>query len=214
MRIRGHGRRLGISELIATLIMIAVTLVAGTAAFGWILLQAGSSENSYGNSVANNVNFLNERFTLVSSAFSNYPSGACPGSPGACINASFWLYNTGSVDFTLFSIQARNITNTPAGNCPGTHGCYVNVIFSKNTVTAYQPAGTIYAGCTDTSLTGGFFGGASPLGQGKLTRTPFKISMPSCPGPGQLILYDGTTYSVVLTGLYGNVVTQSITPNG
>ena len=206
MKIRGHGRR-GISELIATLIMIAVTLVAGTAAFGWILSQAGNSEASYGNSVAGNVNFLNERFTLVSQSFSN-GLGACPGSPGKCTQVNFWLYNTGSIAFTLFSVQVKNLTDPPDNN-------FINVVFKSSGFTAYAKNGNqVLPACT---LGTGWTGGVTPLPQGSLSSTSYQIMTPSgCPAPysGAMYLYDGTTYTFTLTGLYGNVVTQQITPNG
>jgi flagellin-like protein len=207
------GRRKGISELIATLIMIAVTLVAGSAAFGWILLQAGTSESSYGVSVANNVNFLNERFTLVSQSFS---AGGSPCAAGKCTDANFWLYNTGSVDFSLFSIQVKNLTDTPAtGTCAPTDGCYVNVVFTNTGFIAYTKNGAqLLPAC---SIGSGWNGGVTPLPQGKLSSVSYHITMPSgCPAPfsGPMYLYDGTTYTFTLTGLYGNIVTQQITPNG
>lgn len=41
--------------------MIAITLIAGATALGWVNGQASSSDNAVGNSAAKNINFLNER---------------------------------------------------------------------------------------------------------------------------------------------------------
>lgn len=199
MRLRGHGRHIAISEFIATLIMIAVTLVAGTSAFGWILLQTGTSENSYGNSVAVNVNFLNERFVLVSESFSGTGGGPC--AAGACTNASLYVYNTGTVDFTLFTIQIRNLTAT-------TDSVPVNLIFNATGYSEHLGQVKI---CDSL---GGFSGPIKPLRQGGISSSPpYGILMPVA-GPCPTHLFDGITYSFTLTGLYGNIVTQSITPNG
>jgi flagellin-like protein len=207
-------KRSGISEFIAALIMIAITLVAGTAAFGWILSQAGTSEQSYGNSVNVGVNFLNERFTLVSQSFYGLSNATCPaspypGNPGECSLAYFWLFNTGKVDFTLFSIQIKSLVTPPDGN-------NLNIIFNETGFTVISPP---LAACVNQDNGDGFtnavngFIPKSILPQGHLSPGPYRISMPTCGGT-HLYLFDGTTYTVSLTGLYGNIVTESITPNG
>ena len=201
---RIHRRRSGISEFIAALIMIAITLVAGTAAFGWIMSQAGVSETSYGNSVAVGVNFLNERFTIVSQSFT--AGGAACGA-GKCTDANFWLYNTGSVSFTLVSIQVKSLTTPPDNNA-------INILFTS---AATGGNATVYInGARSSCITAkGWNMGVVPLPSGSLSSTPFHFAMPAaCGAIPQLYLFDGTTYTVSLTGLYGNIVTESITPNG
>ena len=102
-------RRVAVSELLATLIMLAVTLIAGAAAFGWINGQASVSEGAYGQSVANNVNFLNERFVPLTETFSGTGiHDAC--NSGTCTGSSFWIYNTGKVGFTLLTLHIMNLT--------------------------------------------------------------------------------------------------------
>jgi flagellin-like protein len=203
--LKTNRRRSGISEFIAALIMIAITLVAGTAAFGWILSQAGTSEQSYGNSVAVGVNFLNERFTLVSQSYTTAGGGAC--GAGKCTDANFWLYNTGTVSFTLLSIQVKSITTPPDNNA-------INVVFTR---AATGGNATIYInGVRTFCLTAtGWNMGVVPLPSSQLSGTPFHFSMPAACGVlPQIYLFDGTTYTISLTGLYGNIVTESITPNG
>ena len=88
-------------------------------------------------------------------------------------------------------------------------------MFASAGFTAYQKNGAqVLPVCSTGS---GWTGGVTPLPQGSLSSTSYQIVMPSgCPAPysGQMYLYDGTTYTFTLTGLYGNVVTQQITPNG
>ena len=217
MKVSGSRGRRGISEFMGALIMIAITLVAGSAAFGWIILESGTSESAYGNSAAASVNFLNERFTLVAQAYYGTGNTTCPASafgpnfPGECNLASFWLFNTGKVDFTLSSIQLKSLTTSipPDGNA-------LDIIFTSTGFTVNKPA----LSCPSNTDAGDGFplainGFKSPglLGQQVLS-TPYRISMPTCTGGIHLFLFDGTTYMVTLTGLYGNVVTQSFTPNG
>ena len=57
-------RRRGVSELSGTLMMMAITLVAGTAVFGYVRTQANISELAYGQNVGGTLNFLQERFVI------------------------------------------------------------------------------------------------------------------------------------------------------
>ena len=104
-------RRKGLSELVGTLAMVSITLVAGAAVFGWINGQANSSETAYGVSVANNINFLRERFVVVTQSFSTN-GGSCSGS---CNQLSFWAYNDGQITFSLLTVRIQNLTDIPSG---------------------------------------------------------------------------------------------------
>lgn len=89
MRIKLRKRRAAISEILGSLIMIAITLVAGAAVFGFVNGQAGSSSAAVGNSAANNINFLNEREVIVyASVVSLTPSAS----------ANVWVYNSGLIN--------------------------------------------------------------------------------------------------------------------
>ncbi len=78
-----------------SLIMIAITLVAGAAIFGFVNGQSGNSAQAVGDSTAKNINFLNEREVLVYAAL----GGTSP-SP----SANIWVYNNGL-------INPENMTN-------------------------------------------------------------------------------------------------------
>lgn len=208
-----------------TLIMVAITLIAGAAVFGWIDGQAGSSENAYGQSVASNVNFLKERFVEVSQSYSGASGGACSGgSPAQCAGASFWLYNNGQVEFTLYSLRiASNSVSYP-----------LNILFySVCTVSspncgfvAYNAAGSPI--CSNNAALNplspnGFYqyngvsnGVPSALSQSQLSAYPYQIIMPTAAtcSAGAQYLYNGITYTFTFTGLYGNTFQTTLTVNG
>jgi len=57
-------RRKGVTELITAMLLIAMTLVAGFAVFGYVRLQANVSELSYAQSVGGTMSYLQERFVV------------------------------------------------------------------------------------------------------------------------------------------------------
>lgn len=203
-----------------TLIMVAVTLIAGMAVFGWVNGQASSSESAYGASVANNVNFLRERFVEVSQSFSG-PAGACTG--GQCTSASFWLYNSGQVDFTLQSISVQSLNSSYPLNvifypvsstgCSATNqdcGFVATAPYSCGSTQALPTLNGFYQGSSSSPSV------PSTLPQSQLSSSPYQITMPTsttCSG-GSMYLYDGVLYSFTFTGLYGNTVSTAVLVNG
>jgi len=238
LRIGSSLRRRAISELFATLLMVVVTLIAGAAVLGWVNGQAGNSEQAYGNSAANNINYLNERFSAESQVFSSNSGTACAGGsgPGAgCVAASFYLYNDGSVTFTLKSIQIISTSSSyplniifytacqSSGTCPTLSGETATqpLVCTPSTVAVNSAS---YAGNPPTGFyvitSGPAYGVAPGLLQNYLSTTtggvtygPYWISLPSCSGT-QLYMYDTVAYTVIFTGLYGNVVQETLTANG
>jgi len=218
--------------------MVVVTLIAGAAVLGWVNGQAGSSEQAYGNSAANNINYLNERFSAESQVFSSNAGGACAGGSGpgpGCIAASFYLYNDGSVTFTLKSIQIISTNPTyplnivfytacqSSGTCPTPSGevatqpiaCTpATVAVNSATYSTIPPTGFYVV----TSAPA--YGVAPPLPQSYLSTTtggvtygPYWVSLPSC-SANQFYMYDTVAYTVIFTGLYGNTVQETLTANG
>ena len=214
-------RRKAVSEILGTLIMVAITLIAGAAVFGWINGQAANSETAYGNSVSNNVNFLNERFVEVSQTFTG--SGAnnvCAGgtSPNLqCTGANFWVYNNGQLSFTLSSIQITNASDIPSG---AANPSALNVIFYPAASSGCSgPGGLCYTGPCSSTVSGGFTMNGSPqtaIPVNQLSPNPFKISMPSAPGcsAGTQYLYDQVSYTFKFTGTYGNSYSTTLTVSG
>jgi flagellin-like protein len=217
----GLRRRPGLSELTGTLLMVGITLIAGAAVIGWVNGQASSSENAYGNSVANNVDFLQERFAMVTQTFNGAGTGGvCTGSPDQCTGASFWIYNSGKVGFTLSTLRIQSLVG--ASN-------YLNILFysvcsasSPNCgFIAYSSAGaTICSNNNILPTLNGFYqsGPVVPalLPVNQLSANPYQITMPTSAtcSAGAMYLYDGTTYLFTFTGIYGNVFSTTLTVNG
>jgi flagellin-like protein len=108
MKFSPSRRRRGISEVMGSLVMIAVTLTAGVAVFGYINGQSGASAAAVGNRAASGVNFLNEREVLVYAAM----SGSSPST-----SALIWVYNSGSIDpENMTNVMFYDIT-TPSNVC-------------------------------------------------------------------------------------------------
>jgi flagellin-like protein len=220
-------RRVAVSELVGTLIMVAITLTAGAAVFGWINGQASSSEGAYGASVANNINFLKERFVVVSQSFAG---STCTSTQfSECTQASFWLYNSGQVGFTLQSISfvsqssayPLDITFYPASSagCSSTTQTCGFVVYSGS-----SPVCSDTAAWSSVNDQPGFYQNSLPpatLAQGQLTTNPYQITMPTgivssstCSSGGSWYLYEGVTYALTFTGVYGNTVSTTVTVNG
>jgi hypothetical protein len=186
------------------LIMIAITLVAGAAVFGWVNGQAGSSENAYGQSAAASSNYLREHFAPVTSTFTGAGGAACSGAPKVCTIGNFWIFNNGQLSFTLATLQIQSAVGAPAAN-------FLNIIYTPTTYTAYASSGSSL-GCAPA--TPGFsVPSTNPIPAGTLSSTAYQVTIPtSCIGVNSLVVGQG--YVITMTGLYGNVVQYQITANG
>jgi len=226
-------RRVAVSEIIGTLIMIAITLVAGAAVFGFVNGQAKNAEGAYGASVANNVNFLRERFSPVSQLFTGSGGGACSGGTAPyyqCLGASFWIYNNGAIAFTLGTIQIKNLTDIPAS---AANPNPLNIVFytvcstssSSCGFIAYNKAGSTTICSSNAALPtlNGFYQKISgvnsvpaTLALNTLSSNPYQITMPTTAtcSAGAQYLYDTVAYVFTFTGLYGNVYQTTLTVNG
>lgn len=190
LRIVGAARRRGISELVGSLLAIAMTLIAGAAVFGYVNSQAGVSEVAYGNSVGANVGYLNENFKVIDMYF---PSTT---------EVSFWLYNVGGGPLLLSSVRLY-----------GTAGL-VNLMFNftqsggSSTNYAYDLLGSS-SGCklTAASFESPALSGVDVKVQnGVLITLTIPGTASGCPSYGQTF-NTGTTYDITVVGLYGYSVT-------
>jgi flagellin-like protein len=191
--------RVAVSELVGTLIMVAITLVAGAAAFGWVNGQASTSESAYGQNAAAGVNYLQEHFAPITSTFTGLGGVACSGTPDVCRIANFWIFNNGRVAFTLSTLQIQSAVG--ASN-------FLNIIYTSTSFTAYNSAG-VSLGCTPN--TPGFsVPSPNPVPIGTLSQSPYSVTVPTC--AGNIVVGQG--YVITMTGLYGNVVQFQVTANG
>jgi len=191
--------RIAVSELAGTLLMVAITLVAGAAAFGWVNGQAYSSESAYGQNAAAGVNYLREHFAPVTSTFTGAGGAACSGSPDICKVANFWIFNNGMVVFTLSTLQIQSAVGASS---------FLNVIYTPTSFTAYNAAG---ASLSCSPNTPGFsVPSTNPVAIGTLSQTPYSVTVSACAGS----IVVGQGYVITMTGLFGNIVQFQVTANG
>ncbi len=192
---RRFRRRRAASELVGVVLAIAITLVAGAAAWGYVRSQASASEGAIqnGNQVTNN--YLSEHFNVVDMYF------------GSSTSATFWVYNTGSVTYQPFSVRLYG----SGGN--------INILFNHTTSggtqteQVYDLRSSSASKCKTVATSY-----ESPLLTATTVKTSnaqlYTLTIPgaqgSCPSYGATF-QSGHTYTVVVTGLYGNVVTYSQT---
>lgn len=190
-------KRRAVSEIMGTLLMVAVTLVAGAAVFGFVNGQAATSESQYGASVAKNVNYLNEHFEVLNL---QSPSADCSKNPsGVNYCTVLWvsIYNNGAMNDVLNSVTIENdasVTEAQIGTSSSGPWC---VPFPGCTVSPILQTTTISTGPT-------------------VLPTVFAITLPTTLGSctSALCFVVGSHYTVQVLGQYGYVVTQQVTVNG
>ena len=185
-----HTARHGISDLMATVLLVAMTLIAGAALFGYVNGQAANSETSLGNANASNVNFLNERFVVVDMAV---PSFGTPNCTVVSCSATIWIYNNGGLTLNIEQIvlyQASNKQNLyvvfDGSGSSGGCGSASSPAHGSSPGFVYGQGGT------------GINAGASPV------QITLKLPVGCFTGFGS-----STTYMANVLGLYGNIVLYS-----
>ena len=220
-------KRRAVSEIMGTLLMVAVTLVAGAAVFGFVNGQAATSEGQYGNSVAENVNYLNEHFEILNVQF---PAGNCQGTVPTryCQVLQVSIYNTGSSALSVRSIMitgpVSSVSATPmyvlatqTSTWAYTSSSFSTPISgcvpSNSQYTYTYTTTTVVSGTTTTVVTSNTDTTTVAIPQSMMPPAMFTITLPprplSCPW-----FLDGSNYQIQVLGLYGNTVTLQATANG
>jgi hypothetical protein len=96
-RIRRRRSKSGVSETIATIILIAATVVIGLVAIVWANSASISSENNLGSAYGHDVTVVSERFTIAYVTF------------GAS-NAVVGIYNSGNYPDAICQISYNDLT--------------------------------------------------------------------------------------------------------
>ena len=190
--------------------MVAVTLIAGVAVFGWVNGQAAASENAVGQNDAKQVNYDQESFVIVSVQFSDSNPSGCPVSSGHtyCNQVSVAIYNNGAVGLTIQSIVFSNST---AKSVSGATVPLLSVSLTLPTSTS-----TTYTMAYTCGLASGSSSSPSPTQPVKIQSVPptvYTFTLPAACVVTSGIL-DGASYSLHVLGLYGNLVTTQVTANG
>lgn len=172
---------------------IAITLIAGAAAWGFVRAQAGTSESALqSNAVATN-DLLDEHFSLANMYF------------GTTTSVTFLVYNIGTI---TDQIQSVRLYDSAAS---------MNIFYNY---TKHSPCSGDCA--NDLKATGGTNckKAATSLESPSLTQTTihttdeefYTLTLPGsasgCPSYGNSFS-TSDTYTIVVTGVYGNVETLS-----
>jgi hypothetical protein len=197
--------------------MIALTLIAGAAVFGWVNGQARVSEGALGQAAATQANYYHESFVIVSVQFL-YNNGGCTG--GWCNQVSVAVYNNGGVGLTVQNIVFGNASSKSAA---GTTVPKLSVslsltsaiagTYSMSSYTCGNPPNTVSGPPPTVSENLLPTGVSEPIASESSPPTVFTFTLPSSCASTSGIL-DGALYSVQVGGLYGNVVTSEVTANG
>ena len=169
-----------------------MTLIAGAAAWGFVRSQAANSEGALQNGAISTNNLLSEHFAVVDMYYATTTS------------TTFWVYNTGSVTFQVLSVRLYDSA--------GLVNLFYNYTVSAGTKTdqVYDLKSGLAAKCKTAATSY-----ETPSLTGTTVRTTneqlYTLTIPpttsSCPSYGQTfgVAGSGTTYTVVVTGIYGNV---------
>jgi hypothetical protein len=190
--------------------MVAITLVAGAAVLGWVNGQANTSENVYGASANQGINYLREHFAPVTYTFSG-----CSGSPRTCSGANFWVFNNGQLVLSLASVQIKNATD-------GTPRNLVNIAYNSTGTKAGFTSYSDNAGKTrqcslsvsNSVFSGPGLWGASAVPIGTLATSPYSVTVPTSTCSGVNTFQVGQNYVITMTGVFGNVVQLQVSANG
>lgn len=222
-----------------SLLMIALTLIAGAAVFAWVNSLASTNENALGQNAVNQANYYKESFVIVSVQF-YYNGNACTqsGSYYYCNEVSIALYNNGAIPLAIGSISFTNspdsLTSTTAYTITGTSTTYTTTYIPPPalSVSLTFPTSNTY---TMTYTCGGQQYTLTSQQAQALTLVP--VSLPTQPVPEQSVppsvysftipytgyphpcattsdILDGSSYALTVVGAHGNTVTVEATANG
>lgn len=173
-------RRPGISELVGSVLAIALTIIAGAAVFGYINGQAATTESQYGSSVGVTVNYLQEQFSVVDIGFVS------------STQAVLYIYNYGRIAVSPVQVTIYNATQS--------------LYLTYNATTVASTAPTV---CSDPASASNesplVWNTASDAGMqvGIGSISTLTLTIPSC---SSATFIGNATYYAKITGLYGNVV--------
>jgi flagellin-like protein len=178
--------RKAISELVGSMLAIAITIIAGSAVFGYVNSQAGLTEQQLGAGVGGTVNYLQEKFAVVDVNFISSSSVAV------------YIYNSGRVQLSPVQVYVYDSARS---------SLYVSYNASEVAYTTPNCGGVSATTSNENPLlwnaqTGS---GLSVPVQSFQTLT---LTLPTCSGAS---FSSGASYIFRIVGLYGNVETYTQT---
>ena len=180
MKVKLTARRRGVSELVGSLLAIAITIIAGAAVFGYVNTQAGVTERQLGSGVGATVNYLQERFVVVDMYFASasqvtvyvYNNGNI-----ALFPIEIILYNSGRTLYLTYTASTVAYTAPSCGSFTASTSYENPLLWSTATSSGIQVSIQSFQAIT--------------------------LTLPTCSGAS---FVSGTTYVVNVVGLYGNNV--------
>ena len=105
-------QRLAVSAVIGSIVMIAVTITVGFAAWAWARSAAVNAENNFGQAIGTNVVCLDENFVVTNANFSSTNTKL----------VTVWFFNNGNGTVNVASMTISNSTwsynNATSTNLP------------------------------------------------------------------------------------------------
>lgn len=194
--------RVAISEIMGTLLLIGITLIAGAGVYGFVNSQTNTSAQQLGNSQNNNINYLREKesITLV-----NFDSNT-----GASNAISTYVYNNGAVTLAI------NVVTISGPTCPsGTPDCgdenrSILIIYNGLASTPWTCTGTYCTSATSPCFSQSASGLSSiPTQQlGRVTLTLTSCGFVFASSSSSPLKY---SYTLNVQGRYGSSATTITT---
>jgi flagellin-like protein len=106
---RNDRRRYGVSPVIASVIILGITVTLGLALWTFVNSEVNTSTEVFANEVTDYVNYLNDRFIIVNMAFQYHHQDvddACTFDDDLCVTV--WIYNNGNLPVKINSILFGN----------------------------------------------------------------------------------------------------------
>ncbi len=94
---------MGVSPVLASIIMISVTLAGGMTIWSYVNTTSASITESYGQDVTNDINNINEDFIITYFGLNSTAD-----------TVSIWLYNNGQLDTVIKQLLIWSISNITA----------------------------------------------------------------------------------------------------
>lgn len=175
------------------MLAIAITLISGAAAWGFVRSQAGASESALQAGSNDTNNMLSEHFGVVDMYFGNSTS------------TTFWVYNTGTLPYSTFSVRLFD--------SGGTVNLYYNYTQSNGVKTDYVYDLTSALGTRCKTAASSYESPSLSATVAQPTNAQaFTLTIPptqsGCPSFGNAVAANDS-YTVLVTGLYGNSVSYS-----
>lgn len=171
-------KRKGVSDLIATMLLLAMTLVAGFALFGFVRAQANVSELSYAQSVGGTMSYLQERFVIPLVTYTTN-------------TITVYVYTDGQIPTSLAQVEVFGPSRSA-----------MDVVYDQSEVTVSNPPSCQGKTTATVSNESPMLGtGVSSLSVKVNYVASIVLTLPSCPG---MSFQPGDVYFVSLLGVDGN----------